>query len=358
MRILVVTNLWPSTDHPAFGSFVAHRVDALRELGATTRVVGEGSGSRRGRYSRLAMSTLTECARRHVEYDVVEAHIAFPTGMFAWPIALRHRTPMVLFAHGADIMQIPRRSRVHATAARLLLGRADHIICNSQFLAEHLESDFKVPRERWSVISPGIVAARFISHARPPANRDGLLFVGQLIPNKGAQVLLQALSILQRTESLPTLMVMGDGPERGRLEGYVRQHRLDVQFAGERPADEVAAAMGRASVVVVPSTYEEPLGLVALEAMAAGALVVGSDTGGLAELLTDGRGLTTRPADADALAQAICDALHFDPVDARGRTDAARDYAVRHDVVDAARRTLALYDELSSASGRRPGGDH
>ena len=130
-RLLVVTNLYPSGRHPAFGTFVASRVQALRGAGADVRVaaIRDAGVHRRvaAKYIRLGLDALAIGARAAIlgrRFDAVEAHIAFPTGWLAWPIAVVHRAPLVLFVHGSDVAAIARRSPVHRAAARLLFRRA------------------------------------------------------------------------------------------------------------------------------------------------------------------------------------------------------------------------------------------
>jgi glycosyltransferase involved in cell wall biosynthesis len=107
--------------------------------------------------------------------------------------------------------------------------------------------------------------------------------------------------------------------------------------------------MQRAAVVVVPSTYQEPLGLVAIEAMAAGAIVVASAVGGLPESVIDGvTGFLVEPADVAALAAVIGRAIGVagDPALAGTMRADALEEAKRHDVRAVAEASLAWYGTL------------
>jgi glycosyltransferase involved in cell wall biosynthesis len=107
--------------------------------------------------------------------------------------------------------------------------------------------------------------------------------------------------------------------------------------------------MRAAAVVAVPSVYREPLGLVAIEAMAAGAIVVASATGGLPETVVDGgTGFLVPPADVPALTEALLRALELakDPVAAAPIRTAGLAVARRHDVRRSAAASVALYGTL------------
>jgi glycosyltransferase involved in cell wall biosynthesis len=173
--------------------------------------------------------------------------------------------------------------------------------------------------------------------------------VGRLVPAKGPAVLLEALAVLRgRSGAVPSLSVVGDGPYRRWLERRARDLGLDVVFTGQLAPPAVAGAMRRALVVVVPSTGPEPLGLVPVEAMAAGAVVVASAVGGLTETVEDGRNGYLVPAGCPhALADGLVRALEVtDRPDeyARLRT-AAGATAAQHAVDRTVRRSLRCYAE-------------
>ncbi|QDX41030.1 glycosyltransferase [Salarchaeum sp. JOR-1] len=156
----------------------------------------------------------------------------------------------------------------------------------------------------------------------PPDESDTPRFVtaSTLTSQKGVDVAIQALG---RLEEYPDaeLIVFGDGPERETLRalaGEVAQGR--VEFRGRVPPEEVYRVMAGATATIFPSIWEEPFGRVTVESMALGTPVVGSDVGGIAEVIDDGEsGLLFPPGDADALAdrlRQLCSCSSF--VDALG----------------------------------------
>jgi glycogen(starch) synthase len=134
-----------------------------------------------------------------------------------------------------------------------------------------------------------------------PRSKD-LVFLGRLVSDKGCDLLVEAVAQLVLRGIEPSLTVIGDGPERSKLERLVVSLNLSkyVTFAGAPSSDKVAALVREHKIMVVPSRYEESFGVVALEGAASGCVVLGSDGGGLAEAIGPA-GATFRRGDLNDL---------------------------------------------------------
>jgi len=146
----------------------------------------------------------------------------------------------------------------------------------------------------------------WIDETVPPHEESGprFLFLGRLVPNKGCDVLLEAMASVPRAN----LSILGEGPERAGLEAKSRDLGLDerVSFLGWASAQVVARHLRASRALVVPSVWPEPFGLVALEAYREGCAVVASRVGGLADLVRDGlTGILVPPGDPASLARAL-----------------------------------------------------
>ncbi|MEO6870627.1 MAG: glycosyltransferase family 4 protein, partial [Chthoniobacterales bacterium] len=141
--------------------------------------------------------------------------------------------------------------------------------------------------------------------AGPPTTErpNDLAFLGRLVTEKGLDVLLHALQELPDSVGLT---IIGAGPERDATEALARQLaiRERVHFAGPKRGAELVALLQQHKILVVPSRYDEPFGVVALEGIACGCVVVGSSGGGLPEAIGP-CGLTFPNGNAAALAQMI-----------------------------------------------------
>lgn len=126
----------------------------------------------------------------------------------------------------------------------------------------------------------------FFTERTRPRERD-LVFVGRLVTDKGASLLIAALVILRSRGLEPGLTLVGDGPERGRLQHQVQEMNVSdqVTFTGILTGAELRATLNRHRILVVPSLWAEPFGIVALEGAACGCIVVGSEKGGLPDAI-------------------------------------------------------------------------
>ena len=234
----------------------------------------------------------------------------------------------------ASIHTTERNKKWHLTAETLTCRLSDLTVCVSGSVERHTRLCSHVPPQRLSVIPNGIDCERFARAA--PADRlvlgidphmPTLLFVGRLDPVKDLTTLLDAMGHLP--EHCPAqLLIVGDGPDRARLEQ--RSIRLGltgrVRFLGYR--DDVPAILKAADIFVMPSLWEG-FGLAALEAMAAGLPVIASRTSGLAELVLPGQtGLLVPSRDIPALAAAIVRLVQDAPL--RERLGVAGQTRARH----------------------------
>lgn len=159
--------------------------------------------------------------------------------------------------------------------------------------------------------------------ALPPAEADAqaipwrqrpveLLFLGRLVQEKGLDVLLEALAELRQSQGLrPQLLVVGDGPMRQAWQQRSEQLGLagQVRFLGSQQGAALRHSLSQACIGVVPSLWEEPMGIVAVELLAAGLVPVVSERGGLAECVGPA-GITVPNGDPQALATALVALLH------------------------------------------------
>lgn len=181
----------------------------------------------------------------------------------------------------------------------------------------------------------------------PPAH---LLFVGRLTSDKGTEVLARAWH--EHHATLPPLRIVGDGPERARLEGV-----RGLEVLGARTSSEVGELLRAARALVMPSIWYEGLPLVILEALAAGLPIIASDIGSLSELVRhDVDGWKVPAGDATGLAAAARAAAALDDTQWRRRSEAAleryrRDFTPERNLD----RLLEVYAEARTHAMQRRG---
>lgn len=126
--------------------------------------------------------------------------------------------------------------------------------------------------------------------------------LGRMVYEKGFDVFIEAIRLLGDECHAFSFELIGDGPERPVLERLVEQAGLTscVRFTGWVEPSDIFKSLSKASLVVVPSRWQEPFGLVALQAMQCGRAVVASAVGGLSEVVEDGETGLLVPPDAPA----------------------------------------------------------
>jgi glycosyltransferase involved in cell wall biosynthesis len=138
-----------------------------------------------------------------------------------------------------------------------------------------------------------------------------LLFVGRLVSDKGADLLIRALERMGRSGLYPTLTIVGTGPEENSLRAQALRlpKASRIQFAGIKVGEQLALTYRQHRILVVPSIWAEPFGIVALEGLACGCSLVLSDLGGLAEA-SGGHCVIFKSGDDDDLARKITPLLN------------------------------------------------
>jgi glycosyltransferase involved in cell wall biosynthesis len=158
-----------------------------------------------------------------------------------------------------------------------------------------------------STVIPNPYDARRFSLDSSTEERPGdLVFLGRLVSEKGIDVLLEALAKLRAHGLSPKLTIVGAVRSLPPSEQMAEALELKNQviFAGLKRDEELVTLLRQHKVLVVPSSYDEPFGVVALEGIACGCVVVGSAGGGLPEAIGP-CGITVPNGDASALAQAL-----------------------------------------------------
>jgi glycosyltransferase involved in cell wall biosynthesis len=246
----------------------------------------------------------------------------------AWPLFLIPR-PWVI-AHHTWIAQ-PDGRISWGDRLKQVITRAAHNIAVSRAIEEHLHA----PAE---IIGNPYRDDLFTPDPSTPRDRD-LVFLGRLVSDKGANLLLDALPLLAARGLRPTLTVIGSGPEESTLRRQASQlgGESQVDFAGQKTGPALVALLRRHRFIVIPSAWREPFGLIALEGLACGCIPIGADGGGLAEAIGPCGALFAR-GDVPALAEKIAELLTTPT-----QSDAYRAGAPAHLADHHARRVAEAY---------------
>jgi teichuronic acid biosynthesis glycosyltransferase TuaC len=335
MHVLTLTPFYPTASDDAAGCFVAEPLRLLPEFGAESSVIAaqpwyrgsvvaspEAPPASWVRYpalpSGLGLSSAGNFlfARLHSRVcdlhrlrpiDLIHAHAALPCGHAAALLGRELNIPFVVTVHGLDAYMIRQvrgiPGQLCKRVSRMVYRSATRVICISEKVREQVLAGAAVPT---AVIYNGVDPQAFLPSEDDTASTS-LLTVGNLIPIKAHELLVRALAALPRRDSRVSCDIIGDGPERSRLQALAAFLGVAsrVRFLGRQSRSAVAQAMRRCSVFALPSRYEG-LGCVYLEAMSSGKPVIACRGQGIEEIIHHGvNGWLIQPEDLRGLTEAI-----------------------------------------------------
>ena len=297
-----------SADYPTF--WTVPRIGMLMHPEAMYR-------SARGRVHEL---------NKERRFDVILGAFAYPDVVAAARLAQEMDLPLVAFVLGSDMNELAQRPELR-NQIRAALLQANSVVAVSAGLRSRV-LELGIPPDRAIVQHNGVDGECFQirdSHAARrtlgiPVDERVICFVGNLVPEKGPDVLIDAVARLCASGiSDLRILFVGEGQKdelRSKAGALGISER--VSFLGRLSSPEVAVCMSAADVQCLPSRREGCPNVV-LEALASGRPVIGSQVGGVPELLSDRNGIMVPPDDPDALAAAIATALQrkWDPAELR-----------------------------------------
>jgi phosphatidylinositol alpha-1,6-mannosyltransferase len=339
------------------------RVDR-RTFGASLGVMDPASLVAHLRLARTVRAMTTVDAVVHCGRALPEGTIAMlACAGFGVPGVGSRGAGFVCWTHGEEL-PIAASSRELSWLLRRVHRRAAALLANSHNTARLLVALGNAP-SNVHVVHPGVDVSRFTPDARRddvrrtllPRGGSVLLTVGRLQARKGHDLVLRALA--QPAAGSWTYVVIGDGPERARLEGLARDLGIGdrVRFLGQVDPADLPACYASADLFAHPNRVEgadfEGFGIVFLEAAASGLAVIGGRSGGVPEAVADGRtGVLVSGTDAEELARVLGD-LAANPDRRADMGRAGRQRAIEDFTWDrAARQVEAIERDIRAASRR------
>ena len=345
IHVLTLTPFYPVRDDDAQGCFVAEALSRTETLGVENTVLAVQPAYRRftgandaafpAHWSRffalpgntglptagafLHATILPKVRRLHQARPVhlIHAHAALPCGHAAGLLSQELGIPFIVTVHGLDVFSIDHMNGYTRQWLRRIsqwvYRRASRVLCVSEKVRAQVVQG--VSQVRASVVYNGTDAKMFspISIAVSPPI---ILSVGNLIPIKGHELLLQAFAGLCSDFPDISCELVGEGPERSRLTAVAAKLNVAgrIQFLGRQSREQVADAMRRCAVFALPSRYEG-LGCVYLEAMCAGKPVIACRGQGIEEIIEHGvNGWLVGTDDPDELKDALFRLLQDAPL--------------------------------------------
>ena len=333
-NILFLTQWYPTTQSPVTGIFIRehalavslyHQVFVLfmkgldTDLSTPMKAVHEQDGPLQAvtiSYSKPPLPKTSWIQRIRSLYkaadiltqsgihpDILHANV-YNTADLAYLLSRHFKIPSVLTEHSSawprNLLSSQQKMRL-----RFFINRLDLVMPVSRNLGTHLRnSGISTPI---LVIPNTINTDIFYPDKDADRRRSGLiqiLVVASLVEVKGIDYLLNSLALLKPKNQQFHLNIVGEGPERSKLEGIVRHHNLSEQvtFLGIKSKSEIAELMRRSDFLALTSLWEnQPV--VILEALACGLPVLASNVGGVPEILNSDCGRLTEPRDIGSIVE-------------------------------------------------------
>lgn len=242
---------------------------------------------------------------RRFNIDLIHAHFLLPPGLIGVCVGSLLGKKTAVTAHGSDLL-IQAKNPILRRLIKFVLKRADYVLVVNQNLQEKV-LELGINPDKIHITPNAVDVEKFNPQNKelPPnlkisSDKPVLLFVGNLVFQKGVKYLLEAKKLMKTGAEL---VIVGDGPLRQDLEMKVRDEKIsDVIFTGaRRDVDEI---MPSADVFVLPS-ISEGFPITILEAMASCLPVVATNVGGISEVMNEDVGIMVNPSNPRELASAL-----------------------------------------------------
>lgn len=242
----------------------------------------------------LGIKFLIKKLRKSFKFEIIHSHFTMPDGWAAAKISTKYNVPLINTIQATDLDFTINSCKKQIFYA---LNNCDTIITPTPRLQLKLN---ELTKYHSSVIGYGYDSVRL--NKIIPKNRNNkirLITISRLIKTKGIDYSIKAVKILIEKDLNLEYIIIGDGPERVRLQDLVKKLFLDdnVHFLGESKHDEAMSYLSSSDIFVLPS-FRETFGLVYLEAMAFGKVVIGCKGHGFDGIIKDNKnGFLVNPQD-------------------------------------------------------------
>ena len=291
MKILIISNMYPSKKQPEYAPFIKNIEMALIENGAeVSKIVIAGKGQslieKAIKYGLFYFKIL--CVNLK-QYDII--HLSYPSHTY-WPLLFKRLSSakLVVRLHGEDLVESKIKESIFLQLGRKWftlpsLRRAKLVVVPSNYFREELK---KTGVNTKAHIYPSGGVNRSILYPNSTPQKKDLFtigFVGRLGEGKGIEYLLEAVKNLTFPHKV---LIIGNGPLKESLIKRAQRYDLkNVEFLGAIPNQELRTYYNQMDVFVFP-TIMESFGNVGIEAMACGIPVIGSGITALKEYIKDG----------------------------------------------------------------------
>ncbi len=293
-KILVISNLYPSSQVPFYGSFVKNFVDDLiayngRENTFFCVLRGRSFNVfvKLSRYIIFYIKIFNYLLFRN--YDYVYVHLITHASIPIRIVSCVKKLNLIFNIHGEDLLVQSKLAAIFLEIAKPLLYKAKLIVVPSCYFKNKTMELLPFLKDEKIFVSASSGVKDNFYYAPVIKTRNNIIgYVSRIDRGKGWDILLKAIKILSDSNLNPTVKIIGGGAEVDDMLELVAESGLtNVDYVGPVKYDRLPDYYKQFDLFVFPTKLEESLGLVGLEAMASGVPVIASKLGGIQDYLTD-----------------------------------------------------------------------
>lgn len=329
MKILFIASIYPTEQHPDYGTYVKNVYDIMVDNGYDVKLTAyKRMGSKIDKLKNLWLfyREIKSDLVNQENYDLINVHYPFLSSIPIWLYLKRITVPLFISAHGSDIFSDSKLKSFLFHFTLPILKKSDKIFVPSASFRDKVLKNYDLRLDQFFVFPPGgYDESRFFPGASIsyPINNDELMkvinrepstkwlgYAGRLVKGKGWDLLMEAFMQISNDSQYDhyKLAFVGSGPDRDEINKIIEKHNLKdrVLMLGPLNPDEMAVFYNQLEVFIFPTSYEESLGIVGIEALACGIPVIASSSGAIPEYITDGyNGYLVEPGNSSQLKNAI-----------------------------------------------------
>lgn len=323
MKILIISNLYPSKKTPYYGSFVKNFEDQMRQEQRVDKVKGIYiKGLRGSKLNKIIQYFIFYlkiiCTTLFFKFDLIYVHLISHSTLPLRIVNSVKKLPLIFNIHGEDLLVTTPTAKILLNLALPLVKKSRWIVVPSNYFKSITEQNIPdYPSDRIIVSASGGVKDIFqpVLNKKYGEKQIKIGFVSRIDRGKGWETLLDCLKILADKNIYPEAFIVGGGPQEQSMKETIQSYGLNnVHYLGPIAHDELPSFYQSLDVFIFPTELRESLGLVGLEAMACGLPVIGSNIGGLTDYIKPNyNGYFFTPGNEKELAEKISEFSALSP---------------------------------------------
>ena len=311
MKILLISNMYPSKEFPFFGIFVKNFKNQLELKDVTfSLAVIEGRGSYKvkkiQKYFKFFVDAINAIKKN--DYDVIYVHYISHSLIPLLFVKSFIKKPLILNAHGSDVLVNNKVGQYVQKLVTPIIKKATMLVVPSEYFKDIVHDRFMIKKEKIFVSPSGGIDTKLFKPKDIKKDIFTIGYVSRIDKGKGWDTLLNAVNLLNTKGLVFRVLIIGSGAEEKLLLQKIEELKLEntVEYVGAKPHNELVSYFNQMNIFAFTTRLAESLGLVGLEAMACGVPVIGSNIGGLPGYIEDGvNGKLFEPSNYNELAKHI-----------------------------------------------------